>query len=170
MFEIIRMDVENVNLISLTQFYQNVWNINDLSIADRIQKHTTYNGFNGFIAKTSHDEIIGFVYGYISLPGQYYRELLVKNISKHETLQWFDNCFELVELAVHPTYRKRGIGKQLLDHLFSQVTNQTAILTTQMKNIPARNLYLKTNWVVVKEPFYPSKTSEPFVIMGKKLR
>ncbi|MGE6256924.1 GNAT family N-acetyltransferase [Heyndrickxia sporothermodurans] len=91
------------------------------------------------------------------MPGQYYNNLLEKDFHLEEKHKWLNHCFEFVEVAIHPSYRKQGLGKN------------TAILTTQVNNIAARSLYESLNWKVLKEPFFPSDKNNPFGIMGKEL-
>jgi len=61
------------------------------------------------------------------------------------------------------------LGRVLVEHLLERVENSTALLTTQVNNAFARNLYTKLEWEIIKEPFFPNDKDTPFVIMGKKL-
>ncbi|GAA0361273.1 hypothetical protein GCM10008932_12380 [Alkalibacterium iburiense] len=38
---------------------------------DRFLKHSDYEGFKGYIIKYEEGNSVGFIYGYISLPGHY---------------------------------------------------------------------------------------------------
>ena len=154
----------------VSELYMQVWKSEDLSIKKRILKHSTYEGFRGFIIMTEEDRVIGFAYGYTSLPGQFYHELLAKELNEKEYKLWLQDCFEFVELAVHPSYRKKGYGKMLITKLLEDVDNKTTILTTQMDNTSARSLYESLQWKVLKAPFYPGNSKEPYVIMGKELK
>ena len=64
--------------------------------------------------------MIGFAYGYASLPGQYYHELLARAFDREECDKWLRDCFEFVELAVHPSFRKQGLGRMLTLKLFAR--------------------------------------------------
>nr|WP_304217247.1 GNAT family N-acetyltransferase [Fredinandcohnia onubensis] len=154
----------------VAELYKEVWNSEDHSIKERILKHSSYKGFRGFAILSKEDRVIGFAYGYTSLPGQFYHELLAKEFNSEEYHDWFQDCFEFVELAVHPSYRKQGLGKMLISKLVEGVDNSTTILTTQINNTSARSLYESLQWKVLKEPFYPSSLEHPYVIMGKELR
>lgn len=132
-------------------------------------KHSDYEGFKGFFIKNEEENVVGFIYGYTSLPGQYYNTLLKKELTAEEQNVWLSDCFELVELAVHPDYRKQGFGRVLVKQLLECVENRTALLTTQVNNDSARNLYTKLGWRIIKEPFFPSNENTPFVIMGIKV-
>ncbi len=161
-----RLTEQNVEKVA--QLYNSIWK-EDSSFVDRIQKHMSYEGFKGMIAVDEGGNMIGFSYGYLSRPGQYYYSLLEKALTEKQRDIWLSHCFELVELAVHPEFRKQGIGKQLLNELLEEVSTNTALLTTQVTNLPARTLYDQLKWTVIKEPFFPNESSEPYVIMGKKL-
>lgn len=153
----------------VSELYMQVWKSEDLSIKERILKHSTYEGFRGFVILTEEDKLIGFAYGYTSLPGQYYHELLAKELNEEEYKLWLQDCFEFVELAVHPSFRKEGYGKMLITKLLEDVNNKTTILTTQMDNTSARSLYESLQWKVLKAPFYPGNSKESYVIMGKEI-
>lgn len=154
----------------VSELYKEVWYSEDHSIKERILKHSSYEGFRGFVILTEEDRAIGFSYGYTSLPGQFYHELLAKEFTSEEYQEWLQDCFEFVELAVHPLYRKQGLGKMLITKLVEGVDNSTTILTTQINNNSARSLYESLQWKILKEPFYPGNSKQPYVIMGKKLR
>jgi len=153
-------------LKQIEQLYNNVWN---QSIGERLKKHYTYEGYKGVALLNEVDELIGFAYGYTSLPGQYYHGLLSKALDPIEYEKWLSDCFEVVELAIDPTFRRQGHAKTLMTNLLEGTERKTAILTTQTDNLSARSLYESMGWINVKEPFYPGVPEKPFVIMGRQL-
>jgi len=153
----------------VSELYRVIWNSKDNSIKSRMIKHKSYKRFKGFVILSDENKVLGFSYGYSSLPGQFYHELLAKEFKKDEYQYWLQDCFEFVELAVHPSYRKKGLGTLLIEKLLEDLDNKTAILTTQMDNKSARSLYDSLHWKVLKAPFYPSNTKHPYVIMGKEI-
>lgn len=169
MIDIKRLAVNEENLEQIVDLYHAVWKNEDPLIKQRIQKHSTYQGFKGVIALHRTGEVTGFSYGYVSLPGQYYNQLLSKEFKPDEKQKWLEDCFELVELAVHPSYRKQGIGKLLVSKLLEDAHTKTAVLTTQINNVPARRLYESLGWRSLKEPFFPNNQNDPYVIYGKQL-
>ena len=156
-------------LQQISELYIEVWNSENDLIRERILKHSSYQGFKGLVVLSDDGKVVSFSYGYTSLPGQFYHELLAKELSSEEYQTWLQDCFEFVELAVHPSYRKQGIGKMLTEKLLADVNNKTSVLTTQIDNISARSLYESLHWKVLKEPFYPGDSKDPYVIMGKEL-
>ncbi|MEH7226091.1 GNAT family N-acetyltransferase [Bacillus sp. JJ1566] len=166
MVRVVKIDKDENILESIDCLYREVWN---QSILERFKKHSNYDGFSGYIMKSDEEEILGFSYGYTSQSGQFYHELLAKQLNPIEYKKWLDDCFEFVELAVHPKYRNQGFGKLLVHELLKEVTNKTSVLTTQVNNVSARNLYQQLGWVVVKDFFLPSHNDSPYLIMGKVL-
>jgi ribosomal protein S18 acetylase RimI-like enzyme len=168
--KIIKFDNSEKILKRIAALYSSVWNEDENVIIKRLEKHSTYNGFKAIIAMNDKEQIIGFAYGYNSLKGQYYRELLENTLTSEQVTYWLENCFEFVELAIHPFQRKKGIGRRLINLLLEDVANKTAILTTQQDNIPAKSLYRTLNWKVIKEPFLPNGAAgKSYVIMGMEL-
>ncbi|GGN54265.1 GNAT family N-acetyltransferase [Oceanobacillus indicireducens] len=149
--------------------YEEIWKDNDHSIEERIQKHSSYSGFRGLAILSNEGSMIGFSYGYTSLPTQFYHNLLAEELNALEYQRWLKDCFEFVELAIHPSYRNRGFARLLATKLVEAVENKTAILTTQVDNHPARTLYKSLGWKDIKEPFFPGNSKQAYVIMGKEL-
>lgn len=66
----------------------------------------------------------------------------------------------LLTLCVHPRYRRRGLGRRLLDHLLEQARQSGArscFLEVRPSNTGARELYYQTGFVQVGERrhYYP---------------
>ncbi|MDR4886041.1 GNAT family N-acetyltransferase [Fredinandcohnia sp. QZ13] len=166
MVRVVKVDRDEHLLAAIDGLYREVWN---QSIIERLKKHINYDGFRGYLMKSNDEGIIGFSYGYISRSGQYYHNILANELGPIAYEKWLEDCFEFVELAVHPNHRNQGYGTILIHELLKEVTNKTTVLTTQVDNRSARSLYQRLGWVVVKEPFIPSKNDSPYVIMGKAL-
>lgn len=154
----------------ITSVYCNVFDTHDSKmIKEKIIRLMGYEGFKGLAVVNEFKDIICFSYGYTSLDGQYYRNLLKQALLPDQIQLWLDDCFEYVELAVQPNFRLKGLGTILHNNLLSNIKNKTSVLTTQVNNSVARLLYKKLGWADVKEPFYPSQDEIPFVIMRKFL-
>ncbi|WP_163527663.1 GNAT family N-acetyltransferase [Halobacillus ihumii] len=139
-------------------------------VLEMITKHVTYKGFSGVKYVDENGGALGFAYGYTSFPGQYYREKIAAQLTDKEIQQWLTDCFELVELAVEPASRKKGIGRLLHDELLQTVNHTTSILTTSIDNVPAIELYRQSGWQVVKEHAVVIPEVPPLLVMGKELR
>jgi ribosomal protein S18 acetylase RimI-like enzyme len=168
-FHLKKMENKEESQNEAANLYNLVWNKEDDSFFNRLKRHGSYGGFQGYMAFEGDARLAGFVYGYNSQEGQYYRGLIERELSEKETLTWLEDCFEVVELAVHPDSRKQGIGRLLEQRLLEKVSNKTAILTTQYDNFAARQLYRSLGWTAIEESFFPDQTGTAYVIMGKKL-
>ncbi|WP_093855241.1 GNAT family N-acetyltransferase [Tenuibacillus multivorans] len=113
--------------------------------------------------------MVGFTYGYTSLPQQFYRQKIEQQLSVDERNTWLGHCFEFVELAVDSSYKRQGIGGQLHNELLSNLTHQTSILTTHIDNLPAINLYKQKGWDMIKTNAPIITADHLQVIMGKRL-
>lgn len=134
-----------------------------------ITKHAGYEGFKGLKAKNQDDRLIGFAYGYFSLPHQFYRKRLELQLTPEQTAKWLSDCFEFVEMAVNPGYRRRRVGGHLHDKLLENSPQKTSVLTTSVDNFPAIQLYKQKGWEVVKADAAVISESQLQVIMGKGL-
>ncbi|WP_102263863.1 GNAT family N-acetyltransferase [Mesobacillus jeotgali] len=170
MFEYKEISRDEELLNQVANLYQQVWYQEDRSISDRVVRHAGYDGYRGFVAISEQEEVAGYAYGYFSQPGQYYHGLLSKAFNPEEYQNWLEDCFEFVELGVHPAFRNQGLAKQLVTRLIDGVEHKNAVLTTQSNNAPARSLYANLGWTVINEAFYPNGDEESYIIMGKKLQ
>ena len=80
---------------------------------------------------------------------------------------------EVMNLAVDPAYRRRGIGERLLRHLSQTLAGTGAaylLLEVRESNAPARTLYEKVGFLPIgKRPHYYSHPDEAGIIMRKEL-
>lgn len=135
-----------------------------------IEKHAHYEGFKGLKAKDANGEVIGFAYGYSSLPGQFYREKIAAQLTDAQLSYWLADCFEFVELAVSSSHQRLGIASRLHDTLLDDIGYKTSILTTWMHNHPAIHLYENKGWELIKEEAPVITRDNPQVIMGKAVQ
>ncbi len=77
--------------------------------------------------------------------------------------------FEVVELAVSPTVQGQGIGGRIHDMLLGGISHPRALLSTHAALTPARHMYDRRGWMVLRDSFFFPGTSDPFVIMGLEL-
>lgn len=144
--------------------------LNDIENAKlNINKHAGYKGFKGLKAKDDKDNIIGFTYGYTSMPHQFYYQKIVNHLSAEEINDWMDNCFEFAELAVDPDNRRLGVASKLHDLLLENLNNKSSVLTTGAGYKPAINLYRKKGWQVIKNNVMVISGDNLQMIMEKRL-
>ncbi|WP_157967351.1 MULTISPECIES: GNAT family N-acetyltransferase [Paraliobacillus] len=177
---------ENINIIRFCDNYSDLEAIGELycvtfsttinySLEDKenaiknIKKHTSYEGFKGFKAVDDKGNIVGFTYGYTSLPEQFYRQKIAEQLSKKEINIWLNYCFEFVEIAVSPSYKRSGIGSKLHDAILERNKHKTSVLTTGIDNSPAINLYGRKGWKLIKKDAPVISEDNLQVIMGKEI-
>jgi ribosomal protein S18 acetylase RimI-like enzyme len=138
--------------------------------AQSLLGHTRREGFR-FVAafEGETDLIVGFSYGYISKPGQFWYDTVVRALSPHVAAEWLTSSFQLVEIAVAPHAQGRGIGSRLHDHLLEGVTHRKAVLSTMRAKTVAHRLYRKRGWVTLLDQLRFPSVGRVYRIMGLDL-
>lgn len=149
----------------LSSDFDSLFEIESLSFVDPWNKESLKadfenNPFARVLVATLDDAIVGFVDYYITF-----------------------NTSTIAKVAVHPIYRKQGIGSILMESMINQIVNnnkalsleeeinesfiETMTLEVRESNIPAINLYKKMGFkqIVVKHNYY--KNGENALYMGK---
>jgi len=159
----------------LGEIYQAAFSIQEARegadrLMEMLEMHREREGFRCVIAQEETDQrIVGFAYGYTSRPGYWWFDTISHALSQHAIEIWFANAFEVVELAVHPTWQGQGIGGRIHDALLEDVPYSTAVLSTNQEETNAMHLYRKRGWVPLLEDFYFPGSTKPMVIMGLDL-
>jgi ribosomal protein S18 acetylase RimI-like enzyme len=137
-------------------------------IAEILPRHLGRDGFR-FHGAFAGDRVVGFVYGYLGGPGQWWHDRVVTALGREASARWLPpGHFEFTELHVRPEWQRRGIGGRLHDALLAGVDAPTAVLSTQTDNEPAIALYSGRGWQVIM-PSLDFGSGRPFLIMGKDL-
>ena len=162
------LDIDSPHMNEVVDIYHNVYGEKDLGeIRRRFLQHSTYPGYTGWVA-VCDDRVVGFAYGFSSTAGQFYKSKLESVLEDKEIHSWLSDCFEFVEMAVLPEFRRQGIASTLEARLLDKAPHQTSVLTTGTANEDARFLYEKLGWESVKEAeVVPAE--DPLLIMGKRL-
>jgi ribosomal protein S18 acetylase RimI-like enzyme len=135
--------------------------------SETLLHHASREGFRGYVARSrTHGRIIGFVYGYTSKPGLWWREIVERALGAERTRQWLEDAFEVVELAVHPLEQGKGIGAHLHDTLLQDLPYRTAILSTAQAETIALKMYQRRGWTTLEENFLFPGTQIEYRIMG----
>ncbi|RLL48283.1 N-acetyltransferase [Oceanobacillus piezotolerans] len=163
-------DLEEIGELYCIAFLNKNFSLEDKEKAIiNINKHADYEGFKGLKAINTLGNIVGFSYGYTSIPKQFYREKIANQLSEIEIHTWLNNSFEFVELAVSPSYKRLGIASRLHDTLLEMIDHRTAVLTTNVNNLPAINLYRKKGWELIKTNAPVLSNHSLQMIMGKEI-
>jgi len=135
---------------SLRREIPSVWTgITDARLREILPRHAARGGFRFFAAR-SGGQLVGLAYGYLGAPGQWWHDIVSAAMDEGQRRRWLSpGHFEVVELHVHPQFRRRGIGARLHDALLEDLASRTAVLSTQTDNAPARALYRSRGWEIV---------------------
>lgn len=133
-------------------------------LSGALAKHCTYSDFRMFVA--SIEEIaVGFVYGYRSLPGQWWYDTIRTEIVRHNHAEWQTDAFELAEVAVHPQAQRLGIGRALITTFLDNAPNRHVLLSTETRS-PAHRLYQSFGFIDLLPGFRYPGFDDDTTIMG----
>ena len=118
---------------------------------------------------TTTRTVIGFAYGYSSLPGTWWYDNIAAALHGEQIAEWLRGAFEFAEFAVRPNWQGKGIGGRLHDCLLEDLPHRTAVLTTLDADIEAVHLYYSRGWKDLRRNFRGPGFDQPYRIMGKQL-
>jgi len=135
-----------------------------------LHEHMQRAGFRMVAAEAGMSgTLVGFAYGYTSLPDQWWQLSVRPALSAEDAARWLDDSFQLVEIAVPPEYQGRGIGNRLHDVLLRGLPHCCAVLSTLSAETPAMRMYQRRGWVTLLEPHYFPDILRPYAILGLDL-
>ncbi len=140
------------------------------AFAKLLPQHTQRAGFRCVVAmEEDMRDVLGFAYGYTGADGQWWHNLVLRDMSDEDAELWMSDVFEMVELAVRPSEQGHGYGSMVHDALLYGRPHSTAALSTYDVETPALKLYEKRGWMTLLRNFIFPGYAEPYRIMGKKL-
>jgi len=134
--------------------------------------HAGRPGFRAVATLAGDDTLLGFGYGYTSMPGQWWHEQVREALPSEAYRTWLGDCFELVELHVHPAAQGRGLGDRQLEGLLEGATEKTVLLSTPEapeETSRAWRLYRRRGFVDVLRRFAFPGDDRPFAVLGRTL-
>jgi ribosomal protein S18 acetylase RimI-like enzyme len=140
-------------------------------------QHTERTGFRavGAFAATgmgedrAAEELVGFGYGYVVAPGQWWHDQVRAALDRRTAKRWLPGAFEVCELHVHPDHQSRGLGRQLLHALVADLPHPAALLSTPDSDTKAFRLYHADGFVDLARGYHFPGDSRPFAILGARL-
>jgi ribosomal protein S18 acetylase RimI-like enzyme len=134
-----------------------VWTVYDAVFGDRpseqdwrestFDAHCRRREFRLAAASEDDHTLAGFAYGYIGARGEYWPDRVAAALPGDVAAHWVGGHFEFVELAVLPSYRRRGIGAALHNALMTDPPADVALLSTDDgDDSPAVRLYRSRGW------------------------
>jgi ribosomal protein S18 acetylase RimI-like enzyme len=131
-------------------------------------KHAENAAFRFRAAINHHGRLIGFGYGYTSVPGQWWHDLVRKAVGRSSDY-WLADAFELSELHVSPNSQGHGAGERILRSLSDELPHRTMVLSTPEGDNRAWRLYRRTGFVdLARNHLFPGD-HRPFGVLGSHL-
>ncbi|PWW24712.1 acetyltransferase (GNAT) family protein [Geodermatophilus normandii] len=135
-------------------------------------QHTERPGFRavgGFESTPDGERLVGFGYGYLVAPGQWWHDQVRAALDRRTAKRWLPGAFEVCELHVHPDAQSRGLGRQLLHALVEGVPAPVALLSTPDADTKAFRLYHADGFVDLARGHHFPGDARPFAILGARL-
>jgi ribosomal protein S18 acetylase RimI-like enzyme len=138
---------------------------------DRVPRHAGRDGFRFLGAFGAGNRLVGFVYGYIGAPGQWWYDRVAAALNPAARVEWLEpSHFELTELAVDPAYQGSGIGSRLHDAVLEGLPHERALLSALADNGRVIRFYEHRAWRVLLPELRFEQGRPLFAILGKELR
>lgn len=128
-------------------------------------KHIGWPGFRMFAAAIDGN-MLGFVYGYLSLPGQWWHDQVRSALIAAGHDAYLDNAMELAEIAVLPQFQGRGIGNRLMEGFLDRVA-QPVLLAVEASDATAHRLYAGHGFFDLLSDFRYPGWDDRIIIMGR---
>jgi ribosomal protein S18 acetylase RimI-like enzyme len=136
-------------------------------ISNFFTRYAALPDYHGLIA-LHEGALAGFGFGALSTLGQWWHDCLAAQIggAQHPALQ---DVWALVDLAIAPEHRGKGVGGALLETLLAGQPLPRALLSTEVSNAGARRLYERHGWSYLHPGFAFNPGDPLFVVMRKEL-
>jgi ribosomal protein S18 acetylase RimI-like enzyme len=131
-------------------------------------KHADFEAFRCRIALDRDGRMLAFGYGYTSMPGQWWYDLVKRAVGRAER-DWLDDAFELSELHVLPQAQGNGLGERMLRSLADDLPHSTMVLSTPEGENRAWRLYRRLGFRdLARNHLFPGD-HRPFGVLGARL-
>ena len=137
-----------------------------------IAAHVRRKGFRAVATLDPGGTLLGFGYGYTSGSGQWWHDQVRGALPRPARKTWLADCFEVVELHVHPNAQGHRLGTAQLRALLTMATGRTALLSTpeaDERQSRAWRLYRRFGFVDVLRNFHFPGDDRAFAILGRTL-
>jgi len=135
-------------------------------------RHTSYRGFRAFGAfdgAFEEDRLVGFCYGTVCEPGQWWHDQIRPALLRAGHEPWLGGAYAVTELHVLPQYQGRRIGRELLTRLLDGLPHPCALLSTYDIDSRARTLYRHVGFVDLVTGFRFPMQDQQYALMGAAL-
>ncbi|MEQ4305889.1 GNAT family N-acetyltransferase [Plantactinospora sp. B6F1] len=137
-----------------------------------IATHVRRPGFRAVASLSTNGHLVGFGYGYLSAPGQWWHDQVSSALSGDARKTWFADCFEVVELHVRPAAQGHQLGARQLRALLGMAGGSTTLLSTpeaDERTSRAWRLYRRFGFVDVLRDFHFPGDERAFAVLGREL-
>ena len=133
------------------------------------RRHVEHGGFACRAAVLADGTLVGFGYGYTTVPGQWWHDLVRKALTRELSEQWLTDAFELSELHVLPEFQGSGIGRRLLVDLAGSIRHAAMLLSTPDADTRAFRLYRDLGFCDLRRHYLFPGDVRPFAVLGARL-
>ena len=133
--------------------------------------HVNRREFRAVASFDDNDVLLGFGYGYLSEPGQWWHDQVRAALRRDLRRTWMTDCFEVVELHVRPAAQGHGVGAaQLTALLRMQPGSRTLLSTPEADEQKSRawRLYRRFGFQDLLRHFDFPGDERPFAILGRE--
>jgi GNAT superfamily N-acetyltransferase len=117
--------------------------------------------------------LVGFAYGYSTVPGQWWHEQVSRALGEARAREWLSDAFQLSEIAVAPDHQGRGLGRQLHERVLGlqgddpgPLPNTRAVLSTLRAETVALGMYQRHGWETLLDAFVFPGVQRVYRILG----
>ncbi len=148
------------------RLYLATWSGDTQTISDFFTRYAALPDYHGLVA-LREGALAGFGFGTRSMPGNWWHDRVAAQVgAEHPALQ---DAWVLVDLAVAPEHRGKGLGGALMEALLAAQPCPRALLSTEVNNAGARRLYERHGWSYLHPGFVFNPGDQPFVVMRREL-
>lgn len=139
------VDDEQIDAVYRAAFAGEQGGPNPDFLTGQLAPHRAREGFS-VVGAMDRRGLVGFVYAYTGRRGQWWSDHVAAHTSVEIADAWVGGHLEVVELAVLPETRGRGIGAALVTAILEDRPESCALLGTWQHDSPARRLYERLGW------------------------
>ena len=133
--------------------------------AASLERHARKPGFRACTARAMDGRLVGFAYGWEGGPGDWWWDSVAGVVHADVRRRWFDDCFELVELAVLAGAQRRGVGAALHDAVLDLTERPHAVLSARSDATAALALYAAKGWRIVHDGLRFPGSDAPYAVL-----
>ncbi|MFI2650800.1 GNAT family N-acetyltransferase [Micromonospora fulviviridis] len=136
-------------------------------------EHLAMPGFRAVVILGPLADVVGFGYGYLCRPGQWWRDWVAGAMPVvADRRRWLDEACTVSELQLRPSCQGRGLGEAMLRGMLSSAGTRTAVLSTP-ETVEARSgawrLYRRMGFRDLRRGLRYPGDPRAFAIFGRDL-